>query len=172
MVTVYRKTAKGTAEIETRAHRLPPRLRSALILVDGKRSDGDLRALIGAAGDDALRALAGDGFIEVISVADTTRAMPASTAVAAAPAAATAAAGPSTVAPSTTSSTDVALRRREAVRAVNELLGPMGESLSIRLERAKSIDELRKLLEQALPVIAGARGRDAARAFADRFSDL
>lgn len=169
MVTVYRKTAKGTAEIETRAHRLPPRLRSALILVDGKRSDGDLRALIGAAGDDALRSLADDGFIEVISVADTKRAAPGP---AAAPPAAAPAADPGTAAPSTTSSADVALRRREAVRAVNELLGPMGESLSIRLERAKSIDELRKLLEQALPVIAGARGRDAARAFADRFSDL
>ena len=89
-----------------------------------------------------------------------------------APAAAASNAGPSTSPPSTTTSSDVTLRRREAVRAVNELLGPMGESLSIRLERAKTIDELRTLLEQALPVIVGARGRDAARAFADRFSDL
>lgn len=169
MVTVYRKSAKGTAEIETRAHKLPPRLRSALILVDGKRSDVDLQALIGAVAADTLSALAGDGFIEVISVADTKRAAPLSPAVTAVTAAPT---GPATAPPSTTSSSDLTLRRREAVRAVNELLGPMGETLSIKLERARSIDELRALLEQALPVIAGARGRDAARAFADRFNDL
>ncbi len=165
MVTVYRKTAKGATEVETRAHKLPPRLRSALILVDGKRSDTDLRALIGPAGDESLQILAEGGFIDVFSVADVKRAVQA-------PAAAASNAGPSTSPPSTTTSSDVTLRRREAVRAVNELLGPMGESLSIRLERAKTIDELRTLLEQALPVIVGARGRDAARAFADRFSDL
>lgn len=166
MVTVYRKSSKGTAEIETRAHKLPPRLRSALILVDGKRSDVDLQALIGAAAAETLSALAGDGFIEVISVADTKRA------VAPVPTATAAAAGPVTAPPSTTSASDLTLRRREAVRAVNELLGPMGETLSIKLERARSIDELRTVLEQALPVIAGARGRDAARAFAERFNDL
>lgn len=165
MVTVYRKTAKGATEVETRAHKLPPRLRSALILVDGKRSDTDLRALIGPAGDESLQILAEGGFIDVFSVADVKRAVQA-------PAAAASNAGPSTSPPSTTTSSDVTLRRREAVRAVNELLGPMGESLSIRLERAKTIDELRTLLEQALPVIAGARGRDAARAFAERFNDL
>lgn len=165
MVTVYRKTAKGATEVETRAHKLPPRLRSALILVDGKRSDADLRALIGPTGDESLQALAAEGFIDVFSVADVKRAAPP-------PVTASANSGPSTAPPSTTSSADVTLRRREAVRAVNELLGPMGESLSIRLERAKSIDELRTLLGQALPIIAGARGRDAARAFADRFSDL
>ncbi len=41
MAIVYRMTAKGVAEIETQAHRLLPRLRSALILVDGKKSDGE-----------------------------------------------------------------------------------------------------------------------------------
>jgi hypothetical protein len=169
MVTVYRKTAKGATEVDTRAHRLPPRLRSALILVDGKRTDADLSSLIGPTAGESLQSLAGDGFIEVISVADTKRAAPAPAPVSAA---APAPAAPNTVAPSTTASADVSLRRREAVRAVNELLGPMGESLSMRMERAKTIDELRTLLEQALPVIAGARGRDVARAFADRFSDL
>jgi hypothetical protein len=168
VVTVYRKSSKGTAEIETRAHKLPPRLRSALILVDGKRSDVDLQALIGPAAADTLATLARDGFVEVISVADTKRAAPPSP-VATAAAAPT---GPATAPPSTTSASDLTLRRREAVRAINELLGPMGETLSIRIERARSLDELRTLLEQALPVIAGARGRDAAQALAERFSDL
>ena len=46
MSTIYRKTAKGHAEIETRALRLPPRLRGALIMVDGQRSVEDLAKLI------------------------------------------------------------------------------------------------------------------------------
>ncbi len=46
MATIYRKTAKGHSEIETRAHRLAPRLRSALIMVDGRRSDDEVRKLI------------------------------------------------------------------------------------------------------------------------------
>jgi WD40 repeat protein len=37
MPTIYRKTAKGQSEIETRVHRLAPRFRSLLILVDGRR---------------------------------------------------------------------------------------------------------------------------------------
>ena len=37
MSTIFRKTAKGTSEVETRANRLPPRLRAALILVDGRQ---------------------------------------------------------------------------------------------------------------------------------------
>ena len=36
MATIYRKTAKGVREIETRATKLAPRFRSLLILVDGK----------------------------------------------------------------------------------------------------------------------------------------
>jgi hypothetical protein len=46
MATTHRKTAKGTAEIETRAHRLSLRLRGMLILVDGRRSDDQLRAFV------------------------------------------------------------------------------------------------------------------------------
>ena len=42
MAFVYRKTPKGLVEIETRAHRLAPRLRGALILVDGRKSDDEL----------------------------------------------------------------------------------------------------------------------------------
>ncbi len=67
MAFVYRKTDKGSAEIETRANRLAPRLRSALILVDGRRSDGDLRKLIAVEPDAAIATLLNDGYIEVIA---------------------------------------------------------------------------------------------------------
>ena len=66
MPLIYRKTAKGLTEIETRAHRLPPRLRSALIVVDGKRDVAELRPMILAQPEETLQALAEQGFIEVV----------------------------------------------------------------------------------------------------------
>ena len=71
MPTIYRKTAKGQTEIETRAHRLAPRFRSLLILVDGRRTDVDLEKLMPQAGQQALDALVEGGFIELISLTDT-----------------------------------------------------------------------------------------------------
>jgi len=64
MTSVYRKTIKGVAEIETRANRLVPRLRGALILVDGRRSDDDLHKLISTDPDGTLQALLEQGYIE------------------------------------------------------------------------------------------------------------
>ena len=68
MAIIFRKTAKGMAEIETRAHRLVPRMRSALILVDGKRSDAEIGGMILQQVTETLHALAGQGFIEVLAV--------------------------------------------------------------------------------------------------------
>ena len=66
MPLIYRKTAKGLTEIETRAHRLPPRLRSALILVDGRRDVNDLKPLIMQQAEETLSSLAEQGFIEAV----------------------------------------------------------------------------------------------------------
>ena len=66
MATVYRKTAKGQQEIETRANRLLPRMRTALILVDGRRDDDELRKLVPGDPDDALRQLLEGGYVEPV----------------------------------------------------------------------------------------------------------
>ena len=52
MPLVYRKTTKGQREIETRADRLLPRLRTALILADGRRGMEELRKLVPGDPDD------------------------------------------------------------------------------------------------------------------------
>jgi hypothetical protein len=153
MATTYRKTPKGISEIETRAHRLSPRLRSALIMVDGKRSDDDLRPLLQQHTDEALLALVAEGFIEVVSVSDAARA--------AAPAGA-----PGTAAPYGPAFEAL---RRDVVRHVNDQVGPMAESLAIRLERARSADEIRPLLETAWKLVGNVRGTEAAAAFRARF---
>ena len=66
MPLIYRKTTKGLAEIETRAQRLLPRLRSLLILVDGRRNVDDIRVMIQQPTEEALQSLAMQGFIEVL----------------------------------------------------------------------------------------------------------
>lgn len=158
MPLIYRKTAKGMTEIETRAHRLPPRLRSALILVDGRRDVNDLKPLITQQAEETLSSLAEQGFIE--AVGETVRAPPPPPAAPApAPAASTTAAG----------GNDFDSTRRAAVRELNDQLGPAAENLSIKMEKARNLGELMPLLVQGAQSIAAMRGRSAAEAFAKRF---
>ena len=66
MPLIYRKTPKGTAEIETRSHGLGMRVRSMLILVNGKRDVDDLSALVARPTEAELLALAAAGYIEAV----------------------------------------------------------------------------------------------------------
>lgn len=160
MATIFRKTDKGHAEIATRAHKLPPRLRSALILVDGRRSDEELSRLVLAEPQATLQALLDQGFVEVISVTVERAAVPATAPPQAAPAPVPAAAD---------APRDFAQQRREAVRALTDAVGPMGEALALKMERAASPAELRPLLALAVQVIGNARGAGQAGQFGARF---
>jgi hypothetical protein len=64
MSIVYRKTERGLTEIATRQYKLPPRLRSALVVVDGKRSQLELASMIAGEPQETLQALLEAGFIE------------------------------------------------------------------------------------------------------------
>lgn len=158
MATIYRKTDKGQAEIATRAHRVLPRLRSALIMVDGKRTDEELRKLILPPADEALQALIADGFIEAIAVtAERPTPRPGATAGQQAPSASVLAAAPPAAAPVLAALTPDEVRKR-AVRWINDKLGPYAESVSIKLERAKSRDDLRAALATAETLVQNQLG--------------
>ncbi len=174
MATIYRKTAKGHSEIETRAQRLSPRLRSALILVDGRRSDDDMHKLIASQPEETMRLLSDQGFIEVIAItqdAPATR-MAAPAQAAAAPrlpanVAPTGAASPSAnAAPSAAPAQSFETTRSQAVRLFTDLVGPMAEALAIKMERTRSADELRPLVQTAQTIIGNARGGKAAADYA------
>jgi hypothetical protein len=157
MSTVYRKTAKGQAEIDTRAHRLLPRLRQALILVDGRKTDAELAKLILAEPDATLATLLADGFIEAVAT------------VADAPPERKPEAAAAPAAPARKAVVSVDSIRRDAVRYLNDQLGPAAEGISIKLERVKTMPELRPLLVSAAQLLVNVRGADAAQAFANRF---
>lgn len=60
------KTAKGQEEIRTKAHKLSPRLRRLLILVDGRSTVGETLARLAVLGDglaDQLETLLREGFL-------------------------------------------------------------------------------------------------------------
>lgn len=66
MTVIFAKTPKGTAEMETRGGGLTPRVRRILIMIDGRRTVDDLRAM--ALADDlthTLGMLEEAGYIEV-----------------------------------------------------------------------------------------------------------
>jgi hypothetical protein len=159
MTTVYRKTAKGVAEIETRAHRLLPRLRSALILVDGRKTDDELTGMLQADPAGTLANLLADGFIEVLAtLADRPpERKPAPVATA----------EPSRPVPGNTASFDAL--RRDAVRQLNDQLGPAAETVAIKIERAKTMPELQPLLVLGAQMLRDMRGAAVGQAFAARF---
>jgi hypothetical protein len=109
--------------------------------------------MLGATADEALGRLLADGFVDIVS----RTVGPAPVAVAA-PAAA----------PPAPARVDVATLRRTAVRDLTDLVGPMGEAAALRIERAKTLDELRAALTLAAQIVANSRGRPAAEAFAAR----
>ncbi len=157
MGTIYRKTRIGHAEIETRALRLLPRMRNLLIIVDGRRDVDDLRALLGYEPSASLRELLAYGLIEAVAQ----RASSVATAGGdAAP----------TTQPAMLDPATLEQLRKDAVRAVNDALGPAAETTAVRMERATTEAELRTLVERAASTISAVRGAAAARAFVERFA--
>jgi hypothetical protein len=167
MPTSFRKTAKGQTEIETRAHRLSPRLRALLILVDGKRDTLALAALVPQA-DTLLAELTAQGFVEALLEPEAPPVPPPATPAVRPTVAPPTLPGPGGAAAASTPAEFEALRRN-AVRALNEELGPAAETIAIRLERARGMAELRPLLVQAAQAVANMRGRAAAEAYAAKF---
>jgi hypothetical protein len=160
MNRILRKTDKGVDEIATRANRLVPRLRTALILVDGTRSEAELSGLIAQHPAETLEELLTLGYIEVAAAA------PAPAKKAEEPAPAKKAAEPASA------EKPFAAFRAEAVRAFNDLTGPAGETLAMKMEKATSRDQLTPLLQTAHQIITSSRGAQAANEFKARFASF
>jgi hypothetical protein len=131
---VYHKTPKGSEAIATRQHGLTPKLRSMLILVDGKRSFDDLEPLSRMLGDTValMQDLLERGLIEPGQ---------------AAPAKHTDS-KPAPLAPSI-SAASLLEAQRFAVRRLTDLLGPNADEPCLRIEAAKSLHDLQVALARA-----------------------
>jgi hypothetical protein len=163
MSTIYRKTAKGQAEIETRAHRLPPRLRGALILVDGHRTEDDLAKLIALEPATTLSTLLAEGFIDVFAILADRPGLPTTVDVPLP--------GPDSgpVPLSPAAAPPIESIKRDTVRFLNDKLGPTAESLAMRIERSKTMTELMPLLAQATQTLRSFGGAAVSEEFVARF---
>lgn len=163
VMQTYRKTDKGLAEIETRAFRLSPRLRTPLIMVDGRRDESELRRLIPSQPDETLQALLDQGFIEVVAApADA----PSSGKRAAAAAPPAEPAVDVNALPLPMRFEDI---RRQAVRSLLDQAGPAAEGVAMKMEKTRNIQELRPLLNVARDILSTSTSQAAAATFNTRF---
>jgi hypothetical protein len=175
MAKLYRKTEKGVSEMATRAHRLSPRLRAALILVDGKRSEAELQSIILSEPEETLRWLSESGFIEAAANTSVWQES-AQSAAPSQPLATGTLAKPTkqgdtrlmTRAPMTLL-VPIEQLKRESVRFLNDTMGPMAESLAVKIEKARWAEELQQLLSTTHGVIGNMRGASKAAEFHARF---
>jgi len=163
----YRKTEKGQAEIETRAFRLSPRLRTPLIMVDGRRNEDELRRLISSQPDETLQTLLDQGFIEVVAAPADARATGQASG-STKPAAATVPVEEPVVDGSATPMRFEDLRR-QAVRSLIDQAGPSAESIALKMEKTRNVQELRPLLSVARDILSTSTGSAAAAAFDARY---
>lgn len=141
---VYAKTDAGRDEIQTRARKLPPALRSTLLVVDGRRTIAQLLGLASGlhAPPDALAQLAELGLI--------------------APLAQMASAGAPPLSPQSDSAERFLLLSGLMSEAVRQHLGLRGYFMQLKIERCADTDELSALLPELTAAIAKAKGASSA----------
>jgi hypothetical protein len=152
--TTYHKSAKGADAIAARSAALTPKLRSMLILVDGKKGFEELAKLGGMLGDteQLLTQLLDQGFIEPVAVEPVRHAAPRTSAPA--PLAAT---------PGNMPLPDA---KRYAVRRLTDLLGPNAEELCIRIEGTKNAHDFLVAVHKAEVALREFSGSSVAAQFA------
>lgn len=143
MAVVFAKTRKGQEEITAKAGGLSPRVRRALIFVDGKRSVDELRGMLQS--DDlqhTLGMLEEDGYIEMVGVAEGTR-------VVAAPAPPLTGVAAFRALPMVTDPMRLQMARNFMTNTLNAFVGSLGaSSLLDRIEQADSHEALRAAYDE------------------------
>ncbi len=161
---IYCKTEKGRNEIATRANKLGLRERALLIMVDDKTTrEGLLAKNPHPSSSGILDALLEQGFIEVHAsntspVVNSPQPASAAPVVAAAPATSVAAEQPEVEVSMSSAS-------KFACRLLLTYLGPGADDLTAKIEKCKSVDELRTRLESCRDVVQGIAGKKKADEF-------
>ena len=150
---VFQKTEAGAAEMATPALGLPPKLRRALIVVDGMKSVSDLAPMFRP------------GEVEPILMDLQARGLVTLTGGVVAEAADRTGAGESPGAITADVFEEV---RRQAMREVSHRLGPNGDTLALKIERCRTPEELRAALREAEKILASFLGAEYGRTFAQK----
>jgi hypothetical protein len=119
---VFQKTDKGREEIAKRTHRIDSRRRTVLIVVDGMSSAAAIAAKVSLIEDSLalMQSLWTEGFIEPVGEASASAPAPPDKG---------------------TSPDSLAHLKRIACTEIQRLMGPDGDSLALKVERAATREE-------------------------------
>ena len=152
---ILHKTDKALQELRHRTYGLNPRVRQILILIDGRRSCRELaRMMPGQELAQCVQMLQEQGFVQRVrgdGPGDPGAAPP----------------RPTPAAPA-----ELHALQRRVVRLLLDAIGPHGDELAIRVERSRSLDELRALLPAAASVVEAVSGRPASLRFLERVASI
>lgn len=155
---IFQKSAKGQEAIATRSTALGPKLRSLLILIDGRRSFDELAKVAQGLGGDpeALMAqLESEGFIEPVSAQAMAETMPA--ALAPDPESEAADSGRPRV--------PLVQAQRFAARYLTDLMGPGAEAMCMRIEATRTPQEFRAAVRHVEKMLRDVMGPGQAARF-------
>jgi len=165
---VYTKTPIGIAEISLRSAQLPMATRRVLIMIDGKRTIDDLSIVVKPGEIEGVVAtLENGGLIQRVSQLGALD-VPTIYGRESESSAGAAALGPVTAEgfddrdPNPITLEEV---KRRAVRGLTDRLGPTADSLAMRLEECRTIEEFRYCVREAERFISSALGRDVAQEY-------
>lgn len=154
---IYQKTQKGTEAIANRHSGLAPRLRSLLIMVDGKRTYAELTAMAAALGDpQRLSELEAEALVAPAVAEEKT--MPAALKPADVPSKPVAAAAPQRAA-------NLAQAQRFSSHLLEHLLGPMAEPLCIKIEGARDLADFVAVIKRSREIVREIKGAAEAERF-------
>jgi hypothetical protein len=188
MTRILDKTDKGREEIASRKHGLAPRLRTLLVMIDGKHSQDDLLKQVSALGltEQSVNELMDGGFVSFHESAPQTNPakaapQPSVSAPAQAPAPAAAPVNEPAASPSPADQTDGILPPGENqfhalynfyTSTIKSTVGLRGYGLQLKVERAATIDDFRELRQAYLEAVLKARGEEMARSLRNRLDQL
>jgi hypothetical protein len=186
MTRILDKTDKGREEIASRKHGLAPRLRTLLVMIDGKHSQEDLLKQVSGLGltEQSVNELMDGGFVSFHDSAAPTNAAPST------PKPSVSAAVP---VPAAIGTEDAAAARSPAdhgegilppgenqfhalynfyTSTIKSTIGLRGYGLQLKVERAATIDDFRELRQAYLEAVLKARGEEMARSLRNRLDQL
>lgn len=176
---IFDKTDKGREEIATRKYGLAPRMRSLLVLVDGKKNKAELIKKVAGLGlnGQSIDELVENNFIENTSGAPAAAPIPV---VAATPAAPVESPAPPAPEPVEIIPEPVKIIGPDELAALHTFLnetikstiGLRGFSLQQKAEHATTLDDFRDLRQPYLEAVLKAKGREMTISLRDRLDQL
>jgi hypothetical protein len=158
MQRIFDKTGKGREEIATRKYRLPPRLRTLLLLIDGKQTTDQLLQKIAGLEEQSIEELLSGGFIfNVNEAAPTEQSNPAQTP---APELEEASATATLLLEGETKFQAI---RRFYTDNIRKTLGLRGYNFQLKVDEAQSIDDLHALHDLYIAAVLKLKGETVAR---------